>query len=225
MIHGKSSDPVLIKRIKVNVWTLRDEVEAAVKLRYKNGEKPNIDDLIETYKDKGELPINDSIESEEAALDPQALADAAMSGDNVTPIKETKIIKQFIPDLPPEKVYVGNILLSELYMDGMYFFCERQFTQGQSIVVDIQIPNRIILNGVVVFSRSYNMKSRIISQTSMPFRTGIKFTFLKEGERTLLRNFIKSIEPEVREEPAAVAASKESSSGGDDDFDLFDDLE
>ncbi|MFG1482031.1 hypothetical protein ABMA79_02965 [Halobacteriovorax sp. HFRX-2_2] len=225
MIHGKSSDPVLIKRIKVNVWTLRDEVEAAVKLRYKNGEKPNIDDLIEIYKDKGELPINDSIEDEEAALDPQALADAAMAGDNVTPIKETKIIKQFIPDLPPAKVYVGNILLSELYMDGMYFFCEKQFTQGQSIVVDIQIPNRIILNGVVIFSRTYNMKSRIISQTSMPFRTGIKFTFLKEGERTLLRNFIKSIEPEVREEPTAPAAAKENSSDGDDDFDLFDDLE
>ncbi|EPZ52393.1 hypothetical protein M902_2451 [Bacteriovorax sp. BAL6_X] len=225
MIHGKSSDPVLIKRIKVNVWTLRDEVEAAVKLRYKNGEKPNIDDLIEIYKDKGELPINDSIEDEESALDPQALADAAMSGDNVTPIKETKIIKQFIPDLPAGKVYVGNILLSELYMDGMYFFCEKQFTQGQSIVVDIQIPNRIILNGVVIFSRTYNMKSRIISQTSMPFRTGIKFTFLKEGERTLLRNFIKSIEPEVREEPTAPAASKEKGSDAEDDFDLFDDLE
>ncbi len=224
MIHGKSGDPVLIKRIKLNVWTLRDEVEAAIKLRYKDGEKPNIDDLIEVYKDKGELPILDEVDEGSDELDPQALADAAMAGENVTPIKETKVIKQFLPDLPQEKLYVGNLLLSELYMEGMYFFCERQFTQGQSIVVDIQIPNRIILNGVVVFSRAFNMKSRIISQTSMPFRTGIKFSFLKEGERTLLRNFIKSIEPEVVEVKAAPSAAATSDDESDGDFDIFDDL-
>ena len=162
MIHGKSNDPVLIKRIPVKVWTLRDEVEEAVRLRYKEGEKPNIEDLIEIYKDKGELPVVDDIGEDQSEPDPQALADAALNGedlDNVTPINEKKIIKQFIPNLPKEKLFSGNLLLSELYMEGMYFFCEREFTQGQSIVVDIQIPNRIILNGIVVYSRSFNMKS------------------------------------------------------------------
>lgn len=230
MIHGKSSDPVLIKRIKLNVWTLRDEVEAAVKLRYKDGEKPNIDDLIEIYKDKGELPIAEDVDDEGGEPDPQALADAALSGeeaDNVTPIKQSKVIKQFIPDLSEDKLHNGSLLLSELYMEGMYFFCERQFTQGQSIVVDIQIPNRIILNGIVVFSRAFNMKSRIISQSSLPYRTGIKFSFLKEGERTLLRNFIKSFETDPKDtsanEPAAAPAKGAESEEGD--FDIFDDLE
>lgn len=226
MIHGKSNDPVLIKRIPVKVWTLRDEVEEAVRLRYKEGEKPNIEDLIEIYKDKGELPVVDDIGEDQSEPDPQALADAALNGedlDNVTPINEKKIIKQFIPNLPKEKLFSGNLLLSELYMEGMYFFCEREFTQGQSIVVDIQIPNRIILNGIVVYSRSFNMKSRIISSSSLPYRTGIKFTFLKEGERTILRNFIKSIEPDISQEaPKSVAV--QSDGGDDDELDIFDDL-
>ncbi|AYF45126.1 MULTISPECIES: hypothetical protein [Halobacteriovorax] len=230
MIHGKSNDPVLIKRIPVKVWTLRSEVEEAVRLRYKEGEKPDLEDLIEIYKDKGELPVAEEVEDDNNELDPQALADAAMNGeetDNVTPINEKKVIKQFIPDLPKEKLFSGNLLLSELYMEGMYFFCEREFTQGQSIVVDIQIPNRIILNGIVVYSRTFNMKSRIISNASLPYRTGIKFTFLKEGERTLLRNFIKSFEPEVAQEaPKSVNATPASPAGGDDDdeLDIFDDL-
>lgn len=227
MIHGKSNDPVLIKRIPVKVWTLRSEVEEAVRLRYKEGEKPDLEDLIEIYKDKGELPIAEEVDDDNNELDPQALADAAINGevaDNVTPINEKKIIKQFIPNLPKEKLFSGNLLLSELYMEGMYFFCERQFTQGQSIVVDIQIPNRIILNGIVVYSRTFNMKSRIISNASLPYRTGVKFTFLKEGERTLLRNFIKSFEPEIKQDEPKPAAGAPASGGDDDELDIFDDL-
>lgn len=227
MIHGKSNDPVLIKRIPVKVWTLRSEVEEAVRLRYKEGEKPNLDDLIEIYKDKGELPVAEESGGSGDEIDPQALADAAINGeeaDNVTPINEKKIIKQFIPDLPKEKLFNGNLLLSELYMEGMYFFCEKEFTQGQSIVVDIQIPNRIILNGIVVYSRSFNMKSRIISNSALPYRTGIKFTFLKEGERTLLRNFIKSFEPELAQPETKQAAPKTDTNDSDDELDIFDEL-
>ena len=67
------------------------------------------------------------------------------------------------------------------------------------------------------------MKSRVISQSSLPFRTGIKFTFLKEGERTLLRNFIKSVEPDLEPEKATPNDDSEEESSGED-FDLFDEL-
>ncbi len=30
LIHGKSSDPVFIKKIKLKIWTLRDEIEAVI---------------------------------------------------------------------------------------------------------------------------------------------------------------------------------------------------
>jgi len=53
MIHGNSQDPVIIKKINVKIWHLRDEIKATVEERIKNNpdEKSlSIDDLVEEYK-------------------------------------------------------------------------------------------------------------------------------------------------------------------------------
>ena len=50
----------------------------------------------------------------------------------------------------------------------------------------------------------------------------VKFNFLKEGERALLRQFIQSIEPDMTKS-AKKAPAEEAESGGSD-FNELDDL-
>src|SRR5690606_32544093 len=57
MIYHNSTDPVLIKKIPLRIWTLRDELEAVIQQRLESGEytaenKPSLDDLIEEYRTK-----------------------------------------------------------------------------------------------------------------------------------------------------------------------------
>jgi len=263
MIHGNSTDPVLIKKISLKVWTLRDEVEAVIKERYKDSENPpSIDDLLLEYKTKG------TIDGEEAESDGEDVKDAselddfgedemakAMAGgdeeapdgeeasgeeENTEGESENKVlklvttpeevdgkvvIKQRLPEVPDDKTAAGRAILSEIYMDQMYFFSSEEYLVGQSIVLEFLVPKKFIMNADVVFCRTYNMKSRIISKNRLPFRVGIKFTYLKEGERTILRNFVQSIEPTVEVVQVEEKKADAGGGGGDDEFDIFDDLD
>lgn len=137
----------------------------------------------------------------------------------------TNIVKQRIPKIPEEKVSVAKAILSEIYMDQMYFFSNKPFMDGQSIVLDFLVPRRFVLNANVIFCRSYNMKSRIISKNRLGFRIGVKFSFLKEGERTILREFVRSIEPSLEAQSAKDSGEVASKEKGGDDFDVFDELD
>ncbi len=281
MIHGNSTDPVLIKKISLRVWTLRDEVEAVIKSRYKDVENPpSLDDLLVEYKTTGSFGdtdgddasgVKDASELDDSGEDEMAMAIAqaeaeeaakaageeapdaegetsegeetsedatiaegeAEEGDSeakvlklVTSPEEVDgktIVKQRLPEIPDDKVASGRAILSEIYMDQMYFFSQKEYLVGQSIVLEFLVPKKFLMNANVVFCRTYNMKSRIISKNNLPFRVGIKFSYLKEGERTILRNFVQSIEPDV--EIVKVEEKKSEDSGGGDEFDIFDDLD
>lgn len=274
MIHGNSTDPVLIKKIALRVWTLRDELEAVIKSRYKDAENPpTIDDLILEYKTSGTIGGEESSgevksaeelddfgedemakalaaaeaeESGEAGEDKEGGEEGSEEGNKeaegenaeaadsegsktlklVTTPEEVDgkfIIKQRLPEIPDDKTASGRAILSEIYMDQMYFFSSHEYLVGQSIVLEFLVPKKFIMNADVVFCRTYNMKSRIISKNRLPYRVGIKFTYLKEGERTILRNFVQSIEPTI--EVVEVQEKKSEGGGGDDEFDIFDDLD
>lgn len=261
VIHGNSTDPVLIKKISLRVWTLRDEVEAVITSRYKDAENPpSIDDLTQEYKSKGSFDSNEGGEegvkdaselddfgedemakamaetapeegesSEDTAEEGSAEGDQAEGEEKVLKLITTPeeldgkvIVKQRLPEIPDDKMASGRAILSEIYMDQMYFFSSHEYLVGQSIVLEFLVPKKFIMNADVVFCRTYNMKSRIISKNRLPYRVGIKFTYLKDGERTVLRNFVQSIEPTVE---AAPVEEKKSDDGGGDEFDIFDDLD
>ncbi|EQC46511.1 hypothetical protein [Bacteriovorax sp. Seq25_V] len=288
MIYGNSSDPVLIKKISLRIWTLRDELEAVIKERISEGqERPPLEDLMKEYKSKGSISslhqddsagVKDASELDDFGEDEMARAiaeaEAAEKGEAETSEEETpseeanqeesdadamaremlgdqaatqeaealpdnvvalevglesnegrNVVKQRIPSIPEEKISVGKAILSEIYMDQMYFFSSKPFLTGQSIVLDFLVPRRFVMNADVTFCRTYNMKSRIISKNRLSYRVGIKFTYLKEGERTILREFTRSIEPDVETVVAAKEETKEEKSSGGDDFDIFDDLD
>ncbi len=282
MIHGNSNDPVLIKRIALKIWSLRDEVESVIhqvlaqradgnplspeeiqKVRDEFSYKGPVDQkaglkLIEGGANEGEdleaamasamggadessEESGDDLEAQMAAAmgggdeageesgdDLEAAMAAAMGGDTTeaaqaSPETKARIIQRGSHNIKEENVSRGVSILSELTMDGLYFFSAQEFMEGQSIVIEFQIPKKFVLNAQVSFCRAFNISSRIISSKKVDYRTVAKFTFLKEGERTLLREFIRSIEPDV---PAPVIVPpKAKDDGGDDDFDGLDGLD
>lgn len=236
MIYHNSTDPVLIKKIPLRVWSLRDELEAVILARIESGEytkenRPSVDDLIAEYRerkplvksDKGKpLKLIPGGEEGEASEEAEASEAAPEDAEAVAePVASTEIIQRR-PKLTEEKISSGTLILSELEMDHMYFFTNKQFTVGQSVVVEFMIPKRFSVNVNVAYCRAFNLKSRIISSQNYRYRVAAKFTFLKEGERTLLRQFIKSIEPEVQKLAAPKVTEGKKEDAGDDFGDLDD---
>ncbi len=269
MIHNSSSDPVLIKKISLKVWSLRDEIESRIQEKIDAGEmvpealEQKINELRDEYTRKSDSPNNvialksssdlpaDGEDEMERAM---ALAmaggdepDASASPDsnqsegseevkeetsiltmpNAAPalVENSNIIKVHIEaptHLPEEKISRGKTILSEISMEKMFFFSNRAYTEGQSIVIQFCIPKTFLVNADVIYCRPFNIKSRIISQNNYTHRMLIKFNFLKEGERALLRQFIQSIEPDI---PKVVKKAASQDSGNDESgFNELDDL-
>lgn len=152
---------------------------------------------------------NAPIEEESAAT--------AVAPSNVSELYQRR------PQLPTEKVINGKTVMAEVGMDEIYFFCSQKLLVGQSIVIEFQIPKRFRLCAEVRYCRQYNMKSRIISENALPYRAVAKWTYLRPGERTLLRQFIESIEPVIPHQQLRAPAKPKEESG--DDFDELDDLD
>ena len=248
MIHGSTTDPVLVKKIALRVWTLRSEIEASIRQNIiEKGKDPSpeeISNLAKIYSGEAEAPainnqdnVIDSDSEIEGEDDAEALMAAAIAGDDAegsdseeestesdegpsaAPEDKNKIIQKR-PPMRHDLLFNAKTILTEVYMEKMFFFCSQHFLEGESIVIEFLVPKKFILNAQVVFSTQYNMKSRIISSNKLPFRTGIVFTFLKPGERTLLRNFLLSVEAEK-----GVAAPTPSATDDDDmDLDGLDDI-
>lgn len=226
MIIGGSKDIVLIKKIYLNIWTLRDEVQAVITARAEAGQgKVSVEDLIEEYKSRASLDSKDNTTLE--VLDggksegaPEAQAESKEDEAEKTPSSIT--VTQRRPNIPSEKLHNGTTILSELNMEEMYFFSDQNFLEGQSIVIEFLVPNRFVLNANVFYSRPYNRKSRIIRDKNFIYRVAVKFSFLKPGERTLLRQFVKSVGPGAAQ---AVAPPEKAVKAQGEGLDELDDLD
>ena len=105
------------------------------------------------------------------------------------------------PDL--SKVSYGFTLLSDITMDNILSFTKDSFLQGQSVVVEFLIPQSFMMTADVSYCHFYAMRSRIISSTKPDYRLQCRFTYSIPGERENLRNFLKSIEPNVGDKKRA----------------------
>lgn len=230
MIYHNSTDPVLIKKIPLRIWTLRDELEAVIQQRLESGEytaenKPSLDDLIEEYRTKEPLKEQKTEQSARLKLvEEDTLKTASEDSEQEEQSTNHNVeIIQRRPKIAEDRLYGGTLVLAELEMDHLYFFTNKQFTVGQSIVIEFMVPKRFSMNVDVVYCRAFNMKSRIISNHNYRYRIAARFTFLKEGERTLLRQFIKSVEPTPPNADTPKSAAKPEASV--DEFSELDDLD
>ena len=243
-IYGSSKHPVLIKKINVNIWSLRDEIEFTLQKRLDyckaSGLPFTLEDIKKEYsldgQPTGPIPddkVHESVEenqplkvvppsenpAEAAALPPtevegtedemlKAMQEAASPPpeENMAKVMMTALnefnsgdvfVRQRHPSLPKDMLVKGRTVLAEIYMDKMLLFTNKKFIDGQSIVIEFDITKKFLLNAPVGFCKEHNLKNRIISETPFIYRMGVKFTFLKKGERTLLRQFLSAIQPDI----------------------------
>ncbi len=183
MIHGNSTDPVFIKKIGLNIWTLRDEIEVVVEQKIKENEKALTPEEIEAIR-------------QEYTLGENARAEARQ---NISTL------------LPKDKIRRGMCVLSEIEIGRLCFFAPQSYIEGQSIVLEFLIPKMFVANAEVVHCRYFNIKGRVIGNNKLPYRIVAQFTFLKEGERALLRQFVESIQIK----PASKFVAKEKAKDED----------
>jgi hypothetical protein len=207
-----------------------------------NPEQLNLDELAKEYsfsqkaqrlaQEAQEEEITESDEGLDSGEDEMAAAlAAAEDGDSDSENTQDSsedatedqivIIEQKKPLLPPEQIVNGTSFLSEINIEEMFFFSGKEFLMGQSIVIQFNIPRKFIINATVFYCRLYNMKSRVISSNPLPYRIGVKFLLNKEGERTILREFLHSIEPDLENFTVNTTADSED----DDDDDILDGLD
>jgi hypothetical protein len=251
MIYGSSKDQVLVKKINLKVWSLRDEIESVIEQQVQSGlihgSQNDLSSIADEYTGKIPLEvINPSDEQELTSATeeeaPQA-EEEVESGDkpeenteeDTGEITEEEMaqamqedtnpkniqIRQRAPSIPSEKVSHAKAIMSEIWINRMLFFSSRNFLIGQSVVIEFVVPQPFSLNGTISFCRECNPKSRIISEKKLAYRIAIEFSFLKPGERSILRTFLASIEPDEKA-PPQVAAPAASDEEEEDDDDLSD---
>lgn len=236
MIYNKSAHPIEVKKISIRLWTLRDEIEAAIERRMKECEAAGvplyIEDIKNFYKLNNNEPDNvvqlkessdgvtslmeelseDAKEETQEASAPEAEASTeaknlseaeeiiaeqtlqGMENKKPNPILERPYQRQ-APDL--DKISYGFVLLSDINMEQMLAFTKDKFLQGQSVTVEFLIPQHFMMTADVTYCHHYARTSRIISTSKPDYRLQCKFAFAIPGERETLRNFLKSIEPNL----------------------------
>ncbi|MAX65409.1 MAG: hypothetical protein QF441_16395 [Bacteriovoracaceae bacterium] len=161
-------------------------------------------------------------DDEAAMLAAQMLADQAAPAEaeqeNAAQDVPQKPFKRVMPD--ESKITHGFMLLSDIQMDQVMIFCQQGFIYGQNIIIEFVIPSSFYLLAEVTASSNIGRKSRIISQTKPEFRVQAKFLHKFPNERSQLRNFLTSIEPEIPDPPKKLKRPTNE----DEDDDDFDDL-
>ena len=147
------------------------------------------------------------------ALAPQMLADQAPDQDEAPaeskPFQRIKPLKQNMGE--------GFVLLSDMQMDHILFFSNRPYIHGQNIIIEFVIPKPFNIMVEVSMISNVGKTSKIIRNNSSPNRIAGKMLYKFPGERSQLREFLQSIEPEIPEPPKKL--KKPDSDDDDDDFD------
>ena len=137
--------------------------------------------------------------------------------------KEGELIKitQRHPHIDEKHLALGRLILAEINLVQMNFFIDKNFIEGQNIRIELMIPHHFIISARVKYCRKFSIKSKVIRETRLVFRMVAEFTFERAGERTLLRQFLKSISPEVSSNKKGQAKVEASTTANElDDLDL-----
>lgn len=171
----------------------------------------------EEAKDGEEISEEDE---EAASLAAEMLADqggdAEASDDEAEKPakKERGPFERVVPD--ESKMAKGYVLLADVFMDQILLFCNKKFTIGQNLVIEFMVTEPFTVSAELVVCQDIGRNSKVIREVKYGNRLQCIFLFQFPGERSSLREFLKSVEPEIPPPPKKVKKSDES---GDDDFD------
>jgi hypothetical protein len=177
VIYKSVNEPVQIKKITIHLWSLNDQVEKLISyFLSKHVEQPEM----LTFERVNEF-VHETLTTETQQT----------NHTNYNPAQHDILTGEFSVD--PEKKSIGQTFLSDINMDWVAFFAHQNFYCGQSIIMDFQIPRRFLVNAQILECRKINMNSRIIGPNKMLYRIFARFTFVRPGERTNIRNFVKHL--------------------------------
>lgn len=189
-ILNKSTHPVHVKKVSLTTWKLRDEIEYIISKRVTDSEEtPNIEDIKQYF----------SIEN----------------SDDASEQEEPKDFERMVPE---GKTIPGQMILSDINMQSVLIFAEEGFTPGQNIGITFNIPNSFILTARVDTCSNLGRKSRVISNKKFHYRIACIFEFKYESQKSSLRSFLKSVEPDIPPGPANIKSPKSNEADDDDDF-------
>lgn len=195
-------------KIPDNVVPLKSEADAMASLMEEVSEEVKSDEAPaqEAAPAEGETS-SETKESKTLNEAEEIIAEQKLQGletNKPNPILERPYQRQ-APDL--DKISYGFVLLSDINMEHMLTFTKEKFLQGQSVTVEFLIPQSFMMTADVAYCHHYAMRSRIISSSKPDYRLQCRFAFAIPGERDTLRNFLKSIEPNL---PAAKKPKKDA---------------
>lgn len=189
-----------------------DDDAMAMKAALQGGDEESGEEGDDSESEESEASDEDD---EAAKLAAEMLGD---QGNESSSNSSDSTLTRAIPD--GEKLSSGFSLLSDINMENIVFFSQQGYTFGQNIALQFLIPNRFIISAEVTSCLNMNRRSKIISKTKPNFRVEATITYLWEGERTNLRDFLKSVEPDIPPPPKKMKRLDTD----DEDDDEFEDL-
>lgn len=182
----------------------------------------------ESLEQKPKLEIVEENSTEEVDEDMSAMMDALESENNDTeqtpegPSAQTadEVQIKSIDRSVPESINPGTIMLSDINMEHVLVFSREGYTIGQTVVIEFDIPKSFKMTATIVNCQPIGQQTRIISDNRPRFRSMLRFTHLLPGERTQLRQFLKSIEPDLPK-----AQPKKAQKEADEAADELDDID
>lgn len=119
--------------------------------------------------------------------------------------------------VPPD-TQAGEMILSDISMSQVLIFSEDKYTPGQNIGLKFSIPKSFILTAQVENCIYQGRKSKVIGINKYHYRLQCIFEFKYESEKDALRDFLRSIEPEIPPAPLKLKNSHEPKDDEDDEF-------
>lgn len=219
---NKSNHPVEVKKVKVRIWTLRSEIEAAIEKKLKSSEgEIDISEIQTYYSTHIPSEVEEEIMEEESANSDEEvtkLTEEVLTESDQEKNKDDNKPTPFQRCIPNEDhIFHGEVLLADVHMDKLLLFTNKKFLQGQNVIVQFLITKPFLVSGEILKTINFSRNSKIIKETKLDHRVSIRCNLLFPEERSSLRTFLKSVEPTIPTTPKKQKIQAENDE--DDDFD------
>ncbi|MDH4468426.1 MAG: hypothetical protein QE271_10230 [Bacteriovoracaceae bacterium] len=142
-------------------------------------------------------------DSENPSASPQAAAAEVKTASETMldkikfPIELRQMIHRYVE---PSDIYQGYAILYDINFDEISFFSEFAFLPGQEIIIELGIAKSFTIHAEVDYIKSFQGKTRLIQAWKPICRIKAKFLCRHPGDRTLLREFLRSVDTKLRNE-------------------------
>jgi hypothetical protein len=101
----------------------------------------------------------------------------------------------------PDHIHPGYAILYDINFEEISFFTEFPFLPGQEIVIEFGIARTFTVQAEVVYIKNFQGRSRLIQAWKPNCRIKAKILAQHPGDRTLLREFLMSVDTKLRTGP------------------------